>query len=161
MWVQPTQRHRLGAVKARAGRQTTQDRGPARRVRLRCAVADAVPVRNCSDRVGEDGEALVEVLIIHDHGGISRHASWTPAVSQKTLMPGKKSFAAAVTRASSDACNVRATERELAVSARPGTWPIGACPLNSLQCVALKSQLLGNSASEAKFEEKRDCQVRL
>ena len=56
----PTPSASLRAVEARAARQTTQDRGPARRVGLSFAVADAVPVRDRLHGVGEDGEALVE-----------------------------------------------------------------------------------------------------
>ena len=56
----PTPSASLRAVEARAARQAAQDRGPARRVRLGFTVADSVPVRNCFDRVGEDGEAFIK-----------------------------------------------------------------------------------------------------
>ena len=67
VWIQPTQRHRLGAVEAGPSRQAAKHRRPARRVRLLFAVAGhAVLVRDCFDRVGEDSKAFIQVLIIHD-----------------------------------------------------------------------------------------------
>ena len=59
----PTPGASLRAVEARPARQTTQDRGPARRVRLFFTITNhAVPVRDRLHGVGEDREALVEVL---------------------------------------------------------------------------------------------------
>ena len=181
-WVQPTQRHRLGAVEARTTRKAAEHRGAPGRVRPRPVgrACHAVLVRYRFDRVGEDVEAFIQVLIIHDqrrnqptrlvHAGRQReqavclallrnltsearerlikfhaeHEARAADVDDRgalrlerfergrgafalSLMPGK-SFAAAVTLASSEACNVRATEH-LRACGLSAAWnmPIGAC----------------------------------